>query len=66
MKINLKNTPSAIVFERRLQSNGTSHIVYSRGDRFQLFHSTGDRVGIFQAVSCDGANYPTRLGNFLE
>ena len=51
---------------RTLQSNCTPHVIHSRGHRFQFFHSTEDRIGVFQAVSGDCANDATRLWNFLE
>src|SRR5207244_8730368 len=66
MKIKSKKTRTAMVFEHRLLPNCASHIVRSRGDRFQFFHSLDYRGGIFQAVPCDCANYPTRRRNFLE
>ena len=50
----------------RLQFNCASHIRYRRGDRLQFFHSPDNHIGVFQAVSSDGANDPAGFPNFLE
>src|ERR1043166_1671000 len=49
-----------------LQSNCASDIVHRRGNGYQFSDSLNYRVGIFQAVPGDCANYTTRVGNFLE
>jgi hypothetical protein len=49
-----------------LQLNCASHIHYARSDRLQFCHSSENHIGVFQAVSSNGANDPAGLPNFLE
>jgi hypothetical protein len=50
----------------KLEADCASHILHSWVDGLQLLHLLCDRIGVFQAVPGDSANYATRLRNFLK
>ena len=62
----METNPNCDSFRGWLQLNCASHIRYGGGDRLQFSHLSDNHIGIFQAVSSDGANDPAGFPNFLE